>query len=241
MQKNRKFWFTLVEVVIACSIFAIIVVWIILAINRSFAFMNNTKLSIRATNFAREWVELMYTIRDTNWRRQSWNRDSYWLNRGTLDANGKLSPGNDIAKWIYVLKEWEIKDHNTVLNKYIYVDKINLPVDDAVFYSDDGFWDANSSYRDQARLGFNWTYSYYELTGATPERKEMTGYINDLLVESGLEFYRIVRVYWIYCKNTASCPNPSDPKEMRFCVKVFYRWNWKHSKELCSIMTNFME
>jgi hypothetical protein len=35
------------------------------------------------------------------------------------------------------------------------VDKINLPVDDAVFYSDDGFWDADSSYRDQARLGFN--------------------------------------------------------------------------------------
>ena len=120
------------------------------------------------------------------------------------------------------------------------MDKINLPVDDAVFYSDDGFWDADSSYRDQARLGFNWTYSYYELTGATPERKEMTGYINDLLVESGLEFYRIVRVYDIVNK-LSWCSDAKCPKEMRFCVKVFYRWNWKHSKELCSIMTNFME
>jgi hypothetical protein len=29
---------------------------------------------------------------------------------------------------------------------------------------------------------------------------------------------------------------------MRFCVKVFYRdGNWKHSSELCGLMTNFTE
>jgi hypothetical protein len=54
-------------------------------------------------------------------------------------------------------------------------------------------------------------------------------------------------VYGVFCKNssnsddTTNCSNDSDPKEMRFCVKVFYRWNWEHSSELCSIMTNFME
>ena len=63
--KNRKKWFTLVEVLFVCSVFAIMVVWIILAINRSYTFMNNTRLQVRATNFAREWVEMMFNIRDT--------------------------------------------------------------------------------------------------------------------------------------------------------------------------------
>jgi hypothetical protein len=65
-----------------------------------------------------------------------------------------------------------------------------------------------------------------------------------------VDFYRIVRVYGIYCKsvdnksnqeaNNAFCKEDSDPKELRFCVKVFYRnLSVPHSTELCSIMTNF--
>jgi hypothetical protein len=72
------------------------------------------------------------------------------------------------------------------------------------------------------------------------------------LIWDWLEFYRIVRVFGVYEKNKANNPWSSDeatsaqmidwtPAEMRFCVKVFYRWNWEHSSELCSIMTNFME
>ena len=42
--------------------------------------------------------------------------------------------------------------------------------------------------------------------------------------------------------NNTACSSDSDPKEMRFCVKVFYEFNGgHHSSELCSIMTNFMK
>ena len=83
-----------------------------------------------------------------------------------------------------------------------------------------------------------------------------TGSLEELLKWNWTEFYRILRVYWIYCKNSQntddqSCLDTSTnlrdtiikaPKEMRFCVKVFYDGiEWKHSTELCSIMTNFME
>jgi hypothetical protein len=56
-----------------------------------------------------------------------------------------------------------------------------------------------------------------------------------------------VRVFGVYKKDAENSSmeltNFTDwtPAEMRFCVKVFYRWNWEHSSELCSIMTNFME
>ena len=55
-------WFTLVEVILVCTVFAILVSWIIVAISKAFNFMDNTRLSVRATNFAREWVEMMYNI-----------------------------------------------------------------------------------------------------------------------------------------------------------------------------------
>ena len=44
----------------------------------------------------------------------------------------------------------------------------------------------------------------------------------------------MLRVDGIYCKGDSNpnqlidfshCTNPSDPKEMRFCVKVFYEYN----------------
>ena len=66
--KSKKRGFTLAEVLIVCSIFAVMVIWIIFAINRAFLFMNNTRISVRASNFAREWVEMVYNIRDSNWR-----------------------------------------------------------------------------------------------------------------------------------------------------------------------------
>ena len=238
MLRAKKYWFTLAEVVIACSIFAIVVVWIILAINRSFMFMNNIKLSVRAANFAREWVEMMYNIRDTNWREHSGQRDRLWLYlwKGDIPQSETQTSNDLFYPWIYFISEWEKNG-----NSYLYAEKIDVTnIED--FYSDSGFWD--DAAKDKVKMKFenNQKYYYYDNNNAKQEWN-----IEDVLIWDWLEFYRIVRVYWIYCKNsnssndTASCPNPSDPKEMRFCVKVFYRWNWKHSSELCSIMTNFME
>ena len=246
MLKAKKMWFTLAEVVIACSIFAIVVVWIILAINRSFIFMNNTKLSVRAANLAREWVEMMYNIRDTNWRIHSGERDKYWLN---LWDRTLWNEGNSFIKWFYVLKEW-----NQNGNSYFYADSLSIQdsnIND--FYSDEWFWkDQIAEYvsaRDKARLEFDWHYSYYELNEETWEQEEKEWDVQDALVWEWLEFYRIVRVFGVYKKNVdgtsteclGDCFTNWTPAEMRFCVKVFYRWNWKHSSEICGMMTNFME
>lgn len=237
--KLWKNWFTLVEVVLVTSIFAIVVVWIILAINRSFVFIDNTRLSVRAANFAREWMEMMYNLRDTNWRKHSWTRDKYWLNVWLWE--------NFFQKWIYVLKEKKSEDNN----KFIFADKITElaseteVIDD--FYSSDGFWkDGYAGPRSKAKLTFSWEYSYYESKDGGEALN--TWSIQDVLVWNWLEFYRIVRIFEIYCKDsditsdTSSCVwDDNSPKEMRFCVKVFYASQWKHATELCGIMTNFME
>lgn len=228
--KRKKNAFTLVETLIVASLFAVMVLWIIFWINRAFAFMNNTRVLVRATNFARQWVEMVYNIRDTNRRKNSWERDKYWMHTGTWDADNKLTA------WMYTIEEWtEWED------TYIYAKKLNW-ISEEDFYEIDWFFNAeNSEAREESRIQFLWTYEYY--SGGTIATWNM----EDLLLWSGIEFYRVLRVYWVYCKNSdepnqTGCTNDSDPKELRFCVKVFYTYNgWHHASELCSIMTNFME
>lgn len=254
MLNVKKSWFTLVEVILACSMFAIVVSWIVLAINRSFVFMENTKLSVRATNLAREWMEMVYNIRDTNRRRQAWERDKYWLNIGEL--NPSLSVANVYKEWVYALKEKE-KDGN----KYIYASKLMSVSDNGVTVSDindfynDGFWDDSySSARNKAKLDFPWEYSYYERDEDEGKEKLVEhNSIKDALMWDWLEFYRVMRVFGVYEKNVAN-PNvwiadlgddskkkDGTPAEMRFCVKVFYASQWKHSTEICGVLTNFKE
>jgi len=257
VSKVKYLWFTLIEVVLVASIFSIIVSWIVLAINRSYVFLDNTRLSVRSTNLAREWVEMMFTIRDTNWREHSGDRDKYWLD--VWDGSGLFK------EWIYVLREeevnckvvWEDGDWNPKkdCNIRVYAKSLNenpWKIDSSnqeKFYSSDGFWeDEYSTARDKAKLTFSWTYSYYDESGGVK-----TWTIQDALVGEWLEFYRIVRVYGVYKKNVTGPNTPVviwssvkenedwTPAEMRFCVKVFYRSTGKHSSELCGIVTNFME
>lgn len=230
----KKKWFTLAEVVIVCSLFAIIVVWIILAINRAFAFIDNTRLSVRATNLAREGVEMVYNIRDTNRRKYSGEKDKYRMTTRGTGGNVYLS------SWVYVIKEW-----TTWTDHYIYAYRltwnVNLYDNIETFFSD-----SNASGRNESKILFTWVYKYYSWWTATL----VTWNLEDLVNVSWLEFYRLLRVYGVYKKNDSSpslsVPSSSfddwTPKELRFCVKVFYQSNgWRRSSELCSIMTNFMK
>jgi len=227
-QKNK--WFTLVETIIVCTLFAFMVLWIILGINKAYAFINSTKLLVRATNFAREWVEMVYNIRDTNWRKYSWIKDEHRNDIWTWNLKFYLT------WWIYVLKEkiWEDGE-----SSFIYADPLTWNTD---IYEIEWFFNDNyEDIRQKSKITFTWNYSFYSWWTMA------TWSLEELLKWNWTEFYRILRVYWIYCKNSSNtdnqtCSNNSDPKEMRFCVKVFYDdVKWQHSTELCSIMTNFME
>ena len=240
---KKKNWFTLIELLLVCSAFAILVSGVIIAINRAYSFMNDTKLRIKATNFAREWVEMMFNVRDTNWRRHSWERDTYWLNVWTWSSN--------FQEWLYVLKEWITESGD----KSFYADKLNITdiecrgcsVNYERFYTNETFRERINLYT-WAEIQFTWDYNYMEYVDG--EREPQVWRIQDLLFNEA-KFYRVVRVFGIYCKtagrpdivvDSRNCDKTSAPKEMRFCVKVFYtNGSVRGSSELCSIMTNFME
>lgn len=219
--------FTLLEVLIICGAFSIVIVSIIWAINRSYAFMGSTRMKVRAVNFAREWVEMMFNMRDTNWREKSWEKDAYWL----WTWSTKLGTG------IYVLKE----EKNGSGDTSIYAEGLSvLDAQIENFYNGDVFWE--NPKKDKARLTFTWTYNYltWKYVSTWWKFEQATWDVQDLLWSDG-EFYRIVRVYGVFDKLVDCTDSVGCPKEMRFCVKVFYRYQWEHETELCSIMTNFEE
>ena len=250
LKKVKKKWFTMLEVVFVCTVFAMLVAGIILAINRTYIFMNNTKVEIRATNLTREGMEMMFNIRDTNRRKCSWKKDQFRLYLWSWASDyheGICDPDSIVfEKWIYAIKEWV----NVGWDRFIYAEDLGFDNDEDIekFYSIDDDWFFSWAYeseRENAKVVFTWTYKYWSWSMETGH--EVTWEISNLLWD-GIEFYRVARVYGIYCKNsddqddTTSCSLDSDPKEMRFCVKTFYKLGaWTHSTELCSIMTNFME
>lgn len=212
--------------------------------------MNNTRVEIRATNLTREWMEMMFNIRDTNWRKCAWEKDKFWLYLGSGESvtnETSCTAGYDkmFQKWVYAIKEW-IKNGD----RFVYAEKLN-PTNVDNFYDLDGFFsEENSAARSWAMLTFSWTYNYWSWSAASGDM--FTWEMSDLL-SNGVEFYRIARVYGIYNKN-GTTPKPDDPitdntkltdstpKEMRFCVKTFYKMGvGLHASELCSIMTNFEE
>lgn len=222
--------FTLLEVLIVCGFFSIVILAIIWAITRAYDFMNNTRMQVRAVNFAREWVEMMFNIRDTNRRRHSGERDKYWNNVWTW--NVKFGSG------IYVLKEWKDSSGDV----YVYASGVIFWSDIGEYYWDE-FWDEGEQIMEVAKIVFTWTYNYlsWVYDGSSWIYQPATWDMKTLLWSEG-DFYRVVRVYdvkdkWVDCPDEDECP-----KEMRFCVKIFYRSNSaKRSSELCSIMTNFEE
>lgn len=65
-------------------------------------------------------------------------------------------------------------------------------------------------------------------------------------MQTEAKFYRIVKIIGLYDKkgnnnaeNPSSSPQDDSPKELRFCVKVFYVGTEYGFSELCSLMTNF--
>lgn len=242
MIKHKKNWFTLAEVLSVCVVFAIMILAIIWAISRAYSFMGNIRLKVRATNFAREWIEMMYNIRDTNRRKCSWKKDANWLYIGTWWSN--CNPGtNSFTGWLYSLKEWV----SSSWDRYIYAEKFEVSWGE----DPEDIYDSvrKSSGVESAKIQFTWSYMYssWVYEGGNRVLKEGTWDMETLLWGE-TDFYRLVRVYGVYCKsgdnpnqlvNSSTCKDDSDPKEIRFCVKVFYKWNWEHTSELCSIMTNF--
>lgn len=81
--KYSKSWTTIIEAVIALVIIVIWIIWLYNINDKSQKLATSTENRIKAISIAREWIEVLQNIRDTNWiifwsdTRNCWNSYNY--------------------------------------------------------------------------------------------------------------------------------------------------------------------
>ncbi|MDR2415216.1 MAG: hypothetical protein LBD75_00975 [Candidatus Peribacteria bacterium] len=76
---------------VALSLFTFVIIGILMAVTRADKYVQISKLQVMAMNLAREGVEMIYTIRDTNRKKWSGERDKYRLEIDTFNTGTLLT------------------------------------------------------------------------------------------------------------------------------------------------------
>lgn len=91
----RKGGFTLIEILVVVFVFSMGVIVIMQGINKTTSYISETAQRTIALNLAKEGLEAMYNIRNTNWRRRSDSRDKCWLKVDPMVDEGNDGCAND--------------------------------------------------------------------------------------------------------------------------------------------------
>ena len=97
--------FTLIEMLIAISVFAIGILAVLRVLTGNISVLDRTNIKLQATVLAKEWIELLYNVRDSNLEKNlSWN---CVLNREVYDwtleylNNYNDDPESSICTWYF--------------------------------------------------------------------------------------------------------------------------------------------
>jgi len=225
--------FTLLEILFVVVVVSIGLMAVLTAINYAFENVKSVKQRVIAINLAREWMEWVYQIRDTN--RLFWpaKKDECRLDTDPLTDQDAFGCSDDDWMWSgnYILQ----KSGN---QQYFYLswwsDWQELDVSDWVQTSDRKFslclwsWDL----RESCSTNYNGPLTYFRQIhweGLYYKDSNTTGwdYLNCKNWNDFPSFDTSMNCWW------------SEAKEYRFCSQVVYIWQWKWKVEICWLITNF--
>ncbi len=232
-----KKWFTLIEVMIVIVILSVWILWAYTVVDHSINFINATKVKVLAINYAREWIEGVLNIRDTNWRRWSGAglRDACWLKINPLD-DGWDGCENDawFGSGSYLLVEKSAANQNYFTLKKT-TSALNVKDDDMIDDSDKTYLlctDSSTWYIKNCPNGTSASAKITKTQGLF-FREIQWGYLIKKIDASPLTCLN-------WEDNSGTCGN-SDFKEKNFCSIVEYKWFARWRIKLCSAITNWKE
>lgn len=222
-----KKWFTLIEIIVVTIMISVWFITIYNVLSSWYSTLNRVRQEVIAINIAREWMEMVYNLRNSNRIRWSWKKDECWLKIDPLvDEDGDWCENDD---WLGVHNY--IPEYNTITDqKYVvmidkWTDDMNLK--DNYMHSWDRDFLMCKNWDDWFNCNWDYTHNYI---------KEW-------------RFFRIIEWKWLYNKenwSSLSCNNWSDlscwddrAKEYRFCSRVEYLWSQIWHVEFCGVLTNF--
>lgn len=243
---NKK-WFTLIELSVWTLLIGIWLTSIISVLQYATKLTNSAKSEVVAINLAREWVETVFNIRDTNWKMFASKKDQCWLSTQPDFTN----PNCENLPWLHAQAWWQYYYIKSPIKNITYFtwENILLPTAWALTVVENKWDDATVS--SWYRMCFfqwsnTWTSSYWDACNGS------TNWIRD--TKYG-KYWRWIEVKWLFLKSWVAGWTPlitcnqwsvwwcwtSTAKELRFCSRVDYYFNIARRVELCSAVTNFEE
>lgn len=225
MHFQYKNWFTVIEILIILVFISVWIISLYSVISWAVSFTTTTKQRIIWINIAREWMESVFNIRDTNWQRRSGKKDQCWLKTNPMIDEWSAGCEND--QWMKTgnyklleLKSWD-QTYLSLSGNAQLLDLKNKKWYTYKMCTDNKYW-------------FNCTWS-----------------TNSNITDMAWAYYRVIIWKWLLNKmtntyivcnawNHLNC-GKSDSKEYIFCSRVEYSWNWIWNVEFCSSITNFVE
>ncbi len=227
MNFSIKKWFTLWEVLVLIVIVSLWLLSVFVALSNGSVYVQKIRQRIIALQLAKEWIEAVYHIRDTNWRRWAGVKDYCWLKVNPLidEWSPRCVDDQWIMSWSYVLAS-----KSQIWQRYWLLTWPFLAFDMNTLFS----WD-------------NMKYSVCQSWGVW--------FACPWIVSSSSEwmYFREIQSYGIYLKDIMvtwwtflSCTwwfsswcGTSRAKELRFCSVVYYVDQFVNQVKLCGVLTNF--
>lgn len=222
--------FTIIEIIIVVLLISGGLLTVVDALKNSSIYLQKTRQKIIAINLAREGMEQVMNIRNTNRQKRAGQKEQTRLKTNPfvdewpawLENDPRFGSGNYI-----------MLSNTTGWQQYFYASGISNNLDITLGYSDTG----NRQYS-LCESGGIWR----PCPGLQPVSKEWY-------------YFRRIQWYWTFQKETTTpggiylnCLNGSSSpcgdntaKEFRFCSVVEYIGNSLGKVELCSVITNFKE
>jgi hypothetical protein len=189
-------------------------------------YVQKTRQRVIAINLAREWMEAVYQLRDTNRTRWAWVKDSCRLKINPLvDDSWNVDTCIDdmwVTTWFYALQR--------------------LSTGGQTYFALTGpflTWITFSGGITQADLNFSLCQqSWY--------RDDCSPWQSGSIIDG--QYFRQIEWLWLYLKDTnesIACLNGSDTcstsraKEFRFCSEVAYVGGGTGDVRFCGVITNF--
>ncbi len=242
MKKKLFRWFTLIELIFAIVAVSIGLMSILYAVNYGFSNVQGTKQRVIAINLAREWIEWIYQIRDTNWLITQEDREKCWLDKNPL-ALDNSPDGCEEDSWMwsgsYILQRWLTGEQEYFFMSWATQLPVwaQLDLSDGIQTSDRNFAMCLTGWMWNACPGYTGNTNYFrEIRGKWLFYKDSTttggDYLdctkwNESVVVSTLAFP--VDCWWL------------EAKEYRFCSRVEYIGEGRWEVEFCSLITNFLK
>lgn len=222
--------FTLIEMLVVIVIIWVWLIWVISVLTYSYKFLFNISNRVTAVNLAREGMEWVFSVRNTNWIRWWGKKDRCWLKVNPLiDENNDWCENDTwFGSWSYIL--WITGSEE----KYFYLS-----------------WQNPSLSKWNKILSTDWKYLLCKKDSLIQACPSNPGKPNNYFA-SALYFRQVRWGYLLDKKSNTfmNCSKGDDSSngkscgdgrflEKNFCVDVVYFDGTKSKITLCSILTNF--